>query len=97
MLTPPTPPLSNLTSGGPVSYIVLLGSFITPEYAERLRAKMVDNGLPVTVAEVTDKNNKVWYRVMSGAFDTQKEAESYSQNLKQRNLVEKTVIFKSSN
>jgi hypothetical protein len=92
---PRTPPLVNPNASGPVSYTVLLGSFGKPEYAERLRLKMVEAGLPVSVIEATSPDGKVWYRVMSGTFESQGEADNYSRELKQKNLVEKTFIFKS--
>ncbi|MDR1110595.1 MAG: SPOR domain-containing protein [Deltaproteobacteria bacterium] len=92
---PQTPPLSNPNATGPVSYTVLLGSFGKAENAERLRLKLVEAGLPVTVAEVTARDNKTWFRVMSGSFERQSEAETYSAELKQRNLVDRTFIFRA--
>ncbi|MDR2368515.1 MAG: SPOR domain-containing protein [Deltaproteobacteria bacterium] len=90
------PPLSDPYATGSVTYTVLLGSFGKAENAERLRLRMIEAGLPVSVAAVTAQDNKVWYRVMSGNFDTQSEADSYGRELKQKNLTDQTFIFKNS-
>ena len=92
----PPPLLNPAAAGGPVSYTVLLGSFGKAENAERLRQKMIEAGLPVSVAQVTAKDNKTWYRVMSGTFETQSEADSYGRELKSKNLTDQTFIFKNA-
>ncbi|MDR2444181.1 MAG: SPOR domain-containing protein [Deltaproteobacteria bacterium] len=81
-----------VTPGQKRSYTVLLGSFVKPENANNLRDKLQAAGLPVTVTEVTIKN-KVWFRVMSGAFEDQGSAEAYVRELKQRNLVDNPVTI----
>ncbi|MDR0621664.1 MAG: SPOR domain-containing protein [Deltaproteobacteria bacterium] len=92
----PPPLLNPAAAGGPVSYTVLLGSFGKPENAERLRQKMIEAGHPVSVAQVTGKDNKTWYRVMSGTFETQSEADSYGRELKRQSLTDQTFIFKNA-
>ena len=57
---------------------------------------MIEAGLPVSVAKVTAKDNKTWYRVMSGTFETQSEADSYGRELKSKNLTDQTFIFKNA-
>jgi cell division protein FtsN len=89
------PPLTNPDSTGPITYTVLLGSFGKPENAERLRLRMVEAGLPVSVSQVKSTDDKVWYRVMSGNFDTQREADAYSRELRDKNMTDQTFIFKN--
>jgi hypothetical protein len=48
-------------------------------------------GLPVSISEVTEKN-KLWHRVMSGAFDDKASAEAYCRELRQRKLVERPYV-----
>jgi cell division protein FtsN len=83
------PPAS--ASRGKRRYTVLAGSFGKPENAERMRERFQAAGLDVTVTEVT-VNNKVWFRVTSGAFEDQGSAEAYGRELKQRDLVDSAFI-----
>jgi cell division protein FtsN len=69
-----------------------LGSFGRQENADRLKKRLQDAGLPVTVSEVVTPDNKLWFRVMSGSFDDQSSAEAYGRELKQRNLVDNPYI-----
>jgi cell division protein FtsN len=91
----PAAPLAVSNSSGPVTYTLLLGSFGKPENAERLRLQLVEEGLPVLVSEHKGNDNKIWYRVMSGDFDSQAEAESYGVELRKKFNIDKTFIFKN--
>jgi hypothetical protein len=87
------PPLTN-SNNTDYYYPVLLGSFRKPEYAERLRTKLVEEGLSVAVFEATlNKDNSIWYRVMSDFFENTKEAEAFRLAIKQRNLVDNPLVF----
>jgi cell division protein FtsN len=89
------PPLTNPDSTGAITYTVLLGSFGKAENAERLRLRMVEAGLPVSVSQVKSTDDKVWYRVMSGNFNTENQANAYSRELRDKNLTDQTFIFKN--
>lgn len=52
------------------SYILQVRSYADPDSADARRAEILLNGLSADVVKTTD-NGKVWYRVISGPYDSQ--------------------------
>ena len=65
MATDPTAPIEVKTS-----YILQVRSYSDPDSADTRRAEILLNGLSADVVKTTD-NGKVWYRVISGPYDSQ--------------------------
>lgn len=51
------------------SYLLQAGSFRDPADAERMRAKLILQGLPGVRTDRSEGSNGVWYRVRLGPFD----------------------------
>lgn len=51
-------------------YLLQAGSFRSAAEADKLRAKLLLEGLSVTTSKVTNENDSVWHRVMVGPFGT---------------------------
>ncbi|MDQ8935938.1 SPOR domain-containing protein [Acinetobacter rudis] len=55
------------------SYILQVRSYADPDSADARRAEILLNGLSADVIKTTD-NGKVWYRVISGPYESQSAA-----------------------
>lgn len=55
------------------TYILQVRSYADPDSADARRAEILLNGLSADVVKTTD-NGKVWYRVISGPYDSQSAA-----------------------
>lgn len=55
------------------SYILQVRSYADPDSADARRAEILLNGLSADVVKTTD-NGKVWYRVISGPYESQNAA-----------------------
>jgi len=53
-----------------IIYFLQAGSFKQPTDADTLRAKLLLQGLPVSIEKTTNKNGQEWHRVVVGPFDT---------------------------
>ncbi|UQZ88526.1 hypothetical protein C4J81_04620 [Deltaproteobacteria bacterium Smac51] len=86
------PPASGGTEAGGDSilagtreFTVHLGSFADRNNADRYQSTLTAAGVTAFVTEST-VNGKLWYRVMSGRFKSQAEAEAHGSDLKRRGL-----------
>ena len=50
------------------AYLLQAGSFRSPAEADKLRAKLLLEGLSATTSKITNANGSVWHRVMVGPF-----------------------------
>ncbi|MFU8926524.1 SPOR domain-containing protein [Acinetobacter puyangensis] len=64
----------------PPRYILQVRSYEDPDFADARRAEIVLNGLSAEVI-MTNEGNKVWYRVISGPYDSQESARIAQQTL----------------
>ncbi|WP_374666811.1 SPOR domain-containing protein [Acinetobacter sp.] len=62
------------------SYILQVRSYDDPDQADARRAEIILNGLSADVVQTTE-NGKVWYRVVSGPYDSQESAVIAQQTL----------------
>ena len=53
-----------------ITYFLQAGSFKQLSDADTLRAKLLLQGLPVSIEKTTNKNGQEWHRVVAGPFDT---------------------------
>jgi cell division protein FtsN len=53
-----------------ILYFLQAGSFKQRDDADTLRAKLLLQGLPVTIEKTTNKNGQEWQRVVAGPFNT---------------------------
>lgn len=53
-----------------ITYFLQTGSFKQLSDADTLRAKLLLQGLPVSIEKTTNKNGQEWHRVVAGPFDT---------------------------
>jgi cell division protein FtsN len=53
-----------------IIYFLQAGSFKQLNDADTLRAKLLLQGLPVSIEKTTNKNGQEWHRVVAGPFDT---------------------------
>lgn len=64
----------------PTHYILQVRSFDDPDQADARRAEIILNGLSADVVKSTE-GGKVWYRVVSGPYDSQESALIAQQTL----------------
>ena len=64
----------------PASYILQVRSFDDPDQADARRAEIILNGLSADVVRSVE-NGKVWYRVVSGPYDSAEAAITAQQTL----------------
>jgi len=72
------------------TYILQVRSYNDPDQADARRAEIILNGLSADVVKSTE-NGQVWYRVISGPYDTQDAALAAQQTL-QHSGIDSIVI-----
>lgn len=77
----------------PPRYILQVRSYEDPDFADARRAEIVLNGLSAEVI-MTNEGNKVWYRVISGPYDSQESAHIAQQTLQNGGI--DSIIVKQS-
>jgi septal ring-binding cell division protein DamX len=73
-------------------FTVHLASFTDPANAEKFRTKLAAAGEPAAVYEIT-LDGRLWYRVLSGRFDTQAAADAHGRDLRRRGLTDASGMF----
>lgn len=58
---------------GPISYILQIRSYPDPDQADARRAEIILNGLSADILTINE-NGTLWYRVISGPYESQKAA-----------------------
>ena len=74
----------------PVSYILQVRSFDDPDQADARRAEIILNGLSADVVRSVE-NGKVWYRVVSGPYDSA-DAALIAQQTLQHSGIDSIVV-----
>ncbi|MGE8538393.1 MAG: SPOR domain-containing protein, partial [Acinetobacter sp.] len=74
----------------PASYILQVRSFDDPDQADARRAEIILNGLSADVVRSVE-NGKVWYRVVSGPYDSA-EAAIIAQQTLQNSGIDSIVV-----
>jgi len=72
------------------NYILQVRSYDDPDQADARRAEIILNGLSADVVQTTE-NGKVWYRVVSGPYDSQ-EAAVIAQQTLQHSGIDSIVV-----
>ncbi|MGN2485934.1 SPOR domain-containing protein [Acinetobacter calcoaceticus] len=72
------------------TYILQVRSYNDPDQADARRAEIILNGLSADVVKSTE-NGQIWYRVISGPYDTQDAALAAQQTL-QHSGIDSIVI-----
>jgi len=72
------------------SYILQVRSYDDPDQADARRAEIILNGLSADVVQSTE-NGKVWYRVVSGPYDSQ-DAALLAQQTLQHSGIDSIVV-----
>jgi len=72
------------------TYILQVRSYNDPDQADARRAEIILNGLSADVVKSTE-NGQIWYRVISGPYDTQEAALAAQQTL-QHSGIDSIVI-----
>lgn len=75
------------------TYILQVRSFEDPDQADARRVEIIQNGLAADVI-ITNENNKVWYRVISGPYYSQESAKIAQQTL-QNSGVDSFIVKQS--
>lgn len=70
----------NLPAPHQTTYVLQVRSYPDPDSADARRAEIILNGLSADVVRSVE-NGKVWYRVVSGPYDTQGAAVAAQQTL----------------
>lgn len=76
----PEPGLVESPAPAAPNYILQVRSYDDPDQADARRAEIILNGLSADVVQTTE-NGKVWYRVVSGPYDSQDAAVIAQQTL----------------
>ena len=76
----PEPGLVESAAPAAPNYILQVRSYDDPDQADARRAEIILNGLSADVVQTTE-NGKVWYRVVSGPYDSQDAAVIAQQTL----------------
>jgi len=58
------------------AYLLQAGSFRSAAEADKLRAKLLLDGLNVQTSKITNQNGSIWYRVMVGPFTSRSKLNS---------------------
>ncbi len=74
-------------------YILQVRSYEDPDSADTRRAEIILNGLSAEII-LTNEGNKVWYRVISGPYDSQEAAHIAQQTLQNGGI--DSIIIKQS-
>jgi len=87
---------SNKPNGSAQQYQYLLqaGSFRSATEADKLRAKLLLEGLNVQTSKVTSKNGSVWHRVMVGPFISRSKLNSAQDILAEANTESMVIKIK---
>lgn len=86
---------ANIEASEPnISYILQVRSYPDPDSADARRAEIVMNGLSADVIQ-TEENGKVWYRVISGPYESQAAALIAQQTLQNSGI--DSIVVKKSN
>ena len=75
-------------------YILQVRSYEDPDSADTRRAEIVLNGLSAEII-MANEGNKVWYRVISGPYDSQEAARIAQQTL-QNGGIDSIIVKQSS-
>lgn len=75
------------------TYILQVRSFEDPDQADARRAEIVLNGLSADIV-ITNENNKIWYRVISGPYFSEDAAKIAQQSL-QNSGIDSFIVKKS--
>jgi septal ring-binding cell division protein DamX len=73
-------------------FTVHLGSFMDRANAEKFQAKLATAGESAAISETTI-DGRLWYRVMSGRFDTRAAADAHGRDLRRRDLTDGNGTF----
>ena len=87
---PPAPAPVPAGDGG--GYTLQLGSFLVPENATGLMARLEKHGGKATDKQEPDTTGKTWHKVRYGAYATRADAEAAAQDLKQSEDVDALVV-----
>lgn len=71
------------------AFTVHLASFTIEDNAARYQAKLAEAGEPAFITQAT-REGRLWFRVMSGRFNTRAAAEAHGKDLKRRSLTVET-------
>ena len=74
----------------PASFILQVRSYDDPDQADARRAEIILNGLSADIVQSTEQG-KVWYRVISGPYETQ-EAAVIAQQTLQHSGIDSIVV-----
>jgi septal ring-binding cell division protein DamX len=77
---------------GTEGFTVHLGSFVDQANAEKFRNKLTDAGEPAAIYEI-NMDGRLWYRVLSGRFNTRAEADAHGRDLRRRGLTDDSGPF----
>jgi cell division protein FtsN len=86
----PEPGLVESTAPVAPNYILQVRSYDDPDQADARRAEIILNGLSADVVQTTE-NGKVWYRVVSGPYDSQ-DAAIIAQQTLQHSGIDSIVV-----
>ena len=73
-------------------FTVHLGSFTDRTNAEKFQTKLAAAGEPAAISETTI-DGRLWYRVLSGRFETRTAADAHGRNLRRRDLTDGNGTF----
>lgn len=73
------------------AYMLQAGSFRNADDADRLRAKLLLEGLTVNTSKVTNQNGDIWHRVMVGPF-TSRSKLNHAQDILANNNTDSMLI-----
>jgi hypothetical protein len=82
---PAKPPAGTGLLAATREFTVHLASFGDPGNADKYKTKLVDAGENAFISEITVEG-RIWYRVMSGRFNNQNEANNHGLDLRRRGL-----------
>jgi cell division protein FtsN len=68
-------------------YLLQAGSFRDPADAERMRARLILEGLPGVRTDRSDGSNGIWYRVRLGPFDNRAALNQARNKLSSLNII----------
>jgi cell division protein FtsN len=67
-------------------YIMQCGSFLKPEQADALKAKIAFTGLVAAIQATDEKDGKTWYRVVLGPYTSKRTADQQRSQLQHADI-----------
>lgn len=82
---------TTVASGTDKTLALQAGAFLNQANAEKMKAKLIENGFDADILVLKDKKDRTWHLVRSGRYASSSEAKKAALNLKEKLAIETAV------